>query len=165
MTRNERTSGGVCAAMRFLVALLALLALLGLAACAGTALPAADAPVVTIEFHGGLCADGGECRSVFVIRGDGMIVDPTRGDGPIKADPGQFARMLSAIASTDLQAMKARPFTGTCPIAFDGQEAIFTFRLAGGDLRLASCESELDPEHELFRAIREVLRAAEGPTN
>jgi hypothetical protein len=61
--------------------------------------------------------------------------------------------------------MRAKPFTGTCPTAFDGQEVIFTFTLATGDIRLASCESDLDPDHELFRALREVLRAAEGPTN
>ena len=42
---------------------------------------------------------------------------------------------------------------------------MFTFRVPGGDVRLASCEVELDPEHELFLAIREVLRAAEGPSN
>jgi hypothetical protein len=168
MERNERGLVDVSAAMRILAVLLGMLVLAGLVACGGApVLPGAQGvrPVVTIEFHGGMCADGGECRHAMIIRNDGTIIDPAQPMVTATADPGHYARMLSAIAATDLLAMKARPFTGTCPVAFDGQEVIFTFRLPAGDVRLASCESELDPDHELFRAIAEVLRAAEGPSN
>lgn len=143
---------------------LAIVAALWLVACAAPPAGEGAQPVVVVEWHGGLCADGGECRNAMVIRDDGSIVDPAQPMIPAQADPGLFARLRAAIAATDLRAMQARPFTGICPTAFDGQEAVFTFRVPGGELQLASCASDLDPEHELFRAIREVLRAAEGPS-
>jgi hypothetical protein len=40
---------------------------------------------------------------------------------------------------------------------FDGQEQIYTFATAGGPVRLASCEVEIDPSDPLFAAVESAL--------
>ena len=63
----------------------------------------------------------------------------------------------AAIAATDFAALKAKPFTGECPIAFDGQELIFEFATLAGTQRLASCEVDIDWGHPLFIAVAAAL--------
>ena len=46
-----------------------------------------------------------------------------------------------------------KPFTGECPIAFDGQKQIFEFSVGSTTQRLDSCESELDWSSPLFIAM------------
>jgi hypothetical protein len=104
---------------------------------AGTA-SAATAPIVTVTRHGGLCITGSECRSVFRI--DDRTIS---GDGYAsrRLAPGERAALLRAIGKLDLKAIRARPLTGTCPVAYDGQEAIYRFR--GFPARLPGCTYDL----------------------
>jgi hypothetical protein len=52
----------------------------------------------------------------------------------------------------------AVPFTGECPIAFDGQELTYTFHPAGrAPVTIASCEVAIDPADPLFHAIDLIL--------
>jgi len=50
-------------------------------------------------------------------------------------------------------ALKSHPFTGQCPIAFDGQELIFEFSVGTGTQRIASCEVDIDWGNPLFLAV------------
>jgi hypothetical protein len=119
--------------------------------------------LVTIESHGGLCADGGECRSTIQIRSDGAIVRAGAQPSIVAhAGTAQIARLESEIAAADLRALASRKFTGTCPTAYDGQEIVYRFPSPTGEIRLASCEVELDPTHPLFEAIAAVLSALGG---
>lgn len=150
--------------MRSLRVVLAAAVLAAVAASCGSPIAQTVQPLVTIQWHGGLCPEG-ECSRMMVIRTDGVIEDANLGEGSVRADPAAFTRLRATISETDLRSLAGKPFTGTCPTAFDGQEVVFTFRVPSGDFRLASCEVELNPEHPLFQAIQEVLRAAEGPSN
>jgi hypothetical protein len=58
-----------------------------------------------------------------------------------------------AVATTDFAAIRARPFTGECPVNFDGQETIYEFGAPGGTQRIATCETDIDPNHPLFQAV------------
>ncbi len=71
--------------------------------------------------------------------------------------PAALGALESAIASTDFAALKARPFTGECPTAFDGQEVVFEFGAPRGTERLASCEVEIDWGLPLFVAASTAL--------
>ncbi|HUQ44352.1 MAG TPA: hypothetical protein VM451_08120, partial [Candidatus Limnocylindria bacterium] len=68
-----------------------------------------------------------------------------------------MATLTNAIVTTDYAALKSKPFTGECPIAFDGQELIFEFAAPGGTQRVASCEVEIDWSHPLFIAVATAL--------
>ncbi|MFH0750694.1 MAG: hypothetical protein V2B17_02550 [Chloroflexota bacterium] len=115
-----------------------------------------DAPLVTIETRGGLCADG-ECHGVTVIRVDGSVA--LGGGGVARMPEAVVGPLRAVIAATDFRGLRAVPFEGVCPVAFDGIETVYTFETAHGPERLASCETAMDPEHPLFRAIAAVLEA------
>jgi hypothetical protein len=117
--------------------------------------------LVAVDSHGGLCADGAECRSSVEIRSDGAVLRGGQQPSILgHAEPAQVARLQSAIATADFRALASRTFTGTCPTAYDGQETVYRFPLPTGDVRLASCEVELDPNDPLFIAIADILSVA-----
>jgi hypothetical protein len=95
-------------------------------------------PLVTVVRHGGLCIDRSECRTVYRVT-DTRIT--AAGFLPRRLAPGERRALLRAIRALDLAAVRARPFTGTCPIAYDGQESIYRFR--GVSQPLASCTYDL----------------------
>jgi hypothetical protein len=136
--------------------LILLFSLFIVAAC--SALPVEpDGPLVVVSTRGGECPEG-MCTSRTVIERDGRVhrTEPDAMDvGRIPADT---ARALdAAIRSTDFELLRSRPFTGECPVNFDGQELIYEFSAPNGVERLASCEVEIDPAHPLFSAVEAAL--------
>src|SRR5688500_19692838 len=146
---------------------LAVLVVLGamLAGCqsipaVGSLLPG-SAPLVTVTVHGGECPEG-PCGSTTVIERDGRVHQTK----PVAAEMGALAGDLlaaldAAVRTTDFAAIRARPFTGECPVAFDGQEFIYEFGAPGGMERIATCETEVDPNDPLFVAISAALAAVQ----
>ena len=145
-----------------LALLLSLVALAGgsLGACnsAGTGeLVPGTGPLVTVQSRGGMCPEG-MCDTTVVLERDGRVHDgktPPTNHGRVNADA--YAALEAAIRATDFAAMKAKPFTGECPIAFDGQEQIFEFFVGTTTQRLASCEVEIDWSSPLFIAVAGAL--------
>jgi len=131
--------------------------MLGLSACSSvpsvaSLIPAAG-PLVTITTRGGECVDG-PCGSVTVIGRDGAVRTTEPAAAELGAlDPAVLAALDAAIKTTDFDAIRARPFTGECPVNFDGQEAIMEFGAPGGVERIATCESEIDPANPVFAAL------------
>jgi hypothetical protein len=114
-------------------------------------------PLVTVSTRGGECP-AGACESTIVVERDGRI----HATKPAAAELGTAPRDLigpldAAILTADFAAIKARPFTGECPVNFDGQEVIYEFSTPSGVQRIASCEVEIDPNHPLFAAVEKVL--------
>lgn len=160
--------------------ILGLIALLSLAACGAAARPTAQGSIapapsavaspeaqpsntpkigatdtlLTIRTEGGLCGPGG-CWSEKQIRADGTYqVSEASGaqkDGTLSAD--QIAALTQLIAAADFEQIRAQPFTGTCPIAYDGQKQIYTFQTLSGEQTIDSCEVAIDESSELFQAI------------
>jgi hypothetical protein len=121
--------------------------------------PAAG-PLVTITTRGGECPEG-MCEAVTIIERDGRlhVTKPEVADlGTIPT--AALAALDAAVRTTDFAAIRARPFTGECPVAFDGQETIYEFAAPSGIERLESCQSEIDPSHPLFAAITAAVQAA-----
>lgn len=122
--------------------------------------PAAG-PLATITVHGGECPDG-PCGGVTVIERDGRIHQTQPAAAELGQLPGDVLTALdAAVKTTDFDVVRARPFTGECPVAFDGQEFIYEFGAPGGTERIATCETEVDPNHPLFVAISAAMAAAE----
>ncbi len=135
-------------------------AIVALAGCSSAAevLPAAGlGPLVTVHSRGGMCPEG-MCDSRVVLERDGRVHDGATPETNLgRVSPNAYATLDAAIRSADFAALKSRPFTGECPVAFDGQEQIFEFAVAGGTQRLASCEVEIDWGSPLFIALASAM--------
>jgi hypothetical protein len=122
-----------------LVAAVLLAASFWAAVGAAVAAPAASVtPIVTLTRHGGLCITGSECRSTWriddaTIAGDRYV--------PRRLKATERAALLRAIAAIAAKYLRAHPFKGTCPVAYDGQESIYRFR--GFARPLPSCTYDL----------------------
>ena len=112
--------------------------LVGALAGAASASSDSSAPIVTVTRHGGLCVSGSECRTTFRV-GDEVVTG--KGYRARVLKPGERAALLRAIAKLDAAYLKAHPFKGTCPIAYDGQESTYRFR--GFPRSVASCTYDL----------------------
>jgi hypothetical protein len=98
------------------------------------------------------------CQAAWTIQGDGRIL--TQGDDPAevgRADGAAMTALAAAVRTADYQAIRSRPFTGTCPVAFDGQEVVLEFHAPEGVQRIASCETDIDWTHPLLAATLAAL--------
>jgi hypothetical protein len=127
-------------------------ALAGCDAAANLGVPGTG-PLLTVSLEGGMCMDG-PCDSAVMLERDGRVhsaAKPPNDLGRVSAQA--YAALDAAIQATDFDAMRAKPFTGECPIAFDGQKQVFEFSVGGTIQRLDSCESELDWSSPVFIAM------------
>lgn len=163
--------------------LLLLVALLVLAACGGStptpsptsstptgATPTSAAPeptsvpgstseaqpgvLVTYETRGGECP-GGPCGMKAVISRDGTV--ETSDGMSTRLDDQAIARLADVIEQADWEAILSVPFTGECPVNFDGQEQIYTFTVNGEAVTVASCTVQVDPNAEPFLTVQLIL--------
>ena len=139
------------------------LVVLVLVACAPAAmtslLPAAVGPLMTVTTRGGECPEG-PCGSTLAIERDGRLLQIAPESLVIgQVPPETLAALDAMIKATDFAVIRARPFTGECPVNFDGQEVIYEFGAPGKVERIASCETEIDPDHPLFVAVQAALAA------
>ncbi len=142
-----------------LAALMAGAAILG--ACSPGAiaslLPSAG-PLVTVSTRGGECPDG-PCGTTVTLHRDGTVREATLPpDEPVGtvAAP-QVAAVEAAIRAADFAGLRARPFTGECPTAFDGQEIVFEFTTPTGIETISTCEVEVDLGAPVFVAVGAAL--------
>jgi hypothetical protein len=120
--------------------------------------PVAGGALVTVTTRGGECVNG-PCGGTTVVERDGRIHQTV----PTAADLGQvppdvLTALDAAIKTTDFDVIRARPFTGECPVNFDGQEFIYEFGAPTGLERIATCETEIDPDHPLFLSVTKALQ-------
>lgn len=130
----------------------AVVALAGCSSGVSVPLPGVG-PLMTVQMRGGMCPDA-QCDNTVVLERDGRVHDgetPATDLGRVSGNAN--AALDAAIRATDFAAMKSKPFTGQCPIAFDGQELIFEFSVGGATQRLASCETDIDWGSPLFVAV------------
>ncbi len=132
----------------------------GLAGCSsgvGVPIPGTG-PLVTVEMQGGMCPDDMCGDNSVILERDGRVhgaAKPPNELGRVNGD--NYAALDLAIRSTDFAAVKSKPFTGECPIAFDGQKLIFTFAIGSTTQQIDSCETEIDWSSPLFIAVTTAL--------
>ena len=126
-----------------------------LAACssAGSVDLPGTGPLATVNMRGGMCMEGA-CDNSVILERDGRVHSAAKPPNELGRVPAEaMATLTAAVQATDYAAIKAHPFTGECPIAFDGQEMIFEFGVGAGTQRIASCEVDIDWGHPLFVAV------------
>ena len=145
--------------MRGAIRVLATLAIAAsLLACNGTSIQLpGTGPLVTVTTRGGMCPEG-PCGGSVILERDGRVhaaAKPPNDLGRVSAEA--MAALTAAVNQTDFTALKSHPFTGECPVNFDGQELIFEFNVGSTTQRIASCEVDIDWGHPLFVALRVAL--------
>ena len=110
--------------------------------------------ILTIRTRGGMCMNGA-CWSERQINADGSFTaaDSTGAQTTGTLEATKVAELTQLIAATDFAQIKAQTFTGTCPIAYDGQEYIYTFQTVSGPQTLESCAVGIDDNSPLFQNI------------
>lgn len=109
--------------------------------------------LASVELRGGECISG-ICATVITLDADGRIHLAAKPPNDLgTATAAQVKALQDAIDATDFGALRKPAFRGTCPTAYDGQELIFQFTTAHGAERLASCESTLDFNAPVFKAL------------
>lgn len=142
-----------------------------LAACTNAAGGRAAETGMTVEFvlarSGGLClADSGEaalCQLSIIVRDDGTwqatgTERPAPAEGTVALGA---ASRLAAVVDDGWEVLTARPFTGTCPTAYDGQEVSYVVRRLPSDPNAAPGDAEVrevrsctyDLEHPGARSV------------
>ena len=157
----RRRPAAMSSALRVLLVVVAVLAVAACDRIGASLIPDRSGPVVTVTTRGGECFDG-PCGSVIAIAENGQVHQLE----PAPANLGEVSdEIMSAldaqIKTTDYAAIRARPFTGECPVNVDGHEVIYEFAAPGGVERIASCETEIDPDHPLFLAVDAALQAVD----
>ena len=121
--------------------------------------PVGSGPLVTVTTRGGECFEG-PCGSSIVIERDGTVHEAAKPPNKFGTVPPDLLSALdAAVKTTDFAVVRAVPFTGECPVNYDGQETIYEFGAPGGLERVASCETEIDPAHPAFAATTAALQA------
>lgn len=155
--------------MRFLCSLgLALLVALALASAAPTQPGGTDPdppPLVTVEVLGGLCLYGG-CYTRIDIHADATWHLAEGFGEPVSEASGtlggeRIERIATLIAAADFARLRAVPFSGTCPTAYDGPQFVYTFAVGEEPEVLDSCASDLQGVElttELTDALEEIYR-------
>ncbi len=102
----------------------------------------------------GTACNGG-CWSEKQIKADGSFTaaDSTGAQAAGTLGAAKVAELTQQIAAADFEQLKAQPFTGTCPLAFDGQEYIYTFQTVSGPQTIGSCKVGIDENSPLFQTI------------
>jgi hypothetical protein len=123
-----------------------------------TASAAPPGPLVSVETRGGHCVAGAPCGSIVVLDSDGRVRAASEPPIELGTVPSEdVTGLVTLIETTDFEAIRAHPFTGTCPVAFDGQEVVYEFTTSVGVERIESCVTEVDPRHALFEAVAGIL--------
>jgi len=134
-----------------------LVAALALTGCSSNLAVPGTGPLLTVSTRGGLCP-AGACDNSVILDRDGRVHSAAKPPNDLgRVDAQAMAALTAAIQATDFTAIKAHPFTGECPVNFDGQELIFEFTAGAGTQRIASCEVDIDWGSPLFVAVSVAL--------
>jgi len=113
--------------------------------------------LIKIEATGGLCPYG-ECNSELIIFNNGFYNSSTNNkqEKVGNLDEIDLLDLKQLIKNSNFKDIKSKPFTGTCPIAYDGQEDIYTFFFDKGTESISDCNYELNYDEGLFAKLIEI---------
>lgn len=112
-------------------------------------------PLLEMRSRGGLCPNG-ECDSTTLITADGRVFQNNSLQKTIS--PEKMQKLVTLILDSDFEAIKSRKFTGTCPIAYDGQETTYNFYTPDGVESISSCQVEIDYTSPLFAEVANITQ-------
>ncbi|HEY0220660.1 MAG TPA: hypothetical protein VGC58_00360 [Candidatus Paceibacterota bacterium] len=112
--------------------------------------------LIKIYSHGGLCASGEMCESTIVITSLGKITKAGKDAGTVSS--GDLNNLISKINSANYEVMLKSKFTGTCPVAYDGQRFEYAFYSDKGEYIIDSCKVAINQNWELFVELNNIMK-------
>jgi hypothetical protein len=117
--------------------------------------------LVKVYTYEGSCMNNRKCESTFNIYADGAYGYNGQIEGTITQQ--QFSELLSAITGADYEEIKAQKFIGTCSVAHEEGEVVYTIRNTDNEVhRIASCQVEINIDAEPFKTIRNIQESTEN---
>lgn len=104
--------------------------------------PESSQLLASVTYSGGLCISGQSCESVVTIHQNGTVERDNEAVAQLPQE--KLLLLVDEINEADYVAIMNQPFTGTCSVAFDGQELTYTFYLSGSTQVLPSCTYDLE---------------------
>jgi hypothetical protein len=108
--------------------------------------------LLKITRTGGLCPYGG-CHQELILDTEGAYTltdgDTLTQQGII--DKSKISQLAEVINHANFNQIKAQPYTGICPTAYDGSEVTYTFCTSKGIESISSCKIAIDEHQPLFQ--------------
>jgi hypothetical protein len=115
--------------------------------------PKSEIFLVKIKFQGGMRATttvpGLLIKPDGIYRSSNGVNQPKSG---VLSQP-ELHLLKQRIKQADFKTIKSTPFTGTCPIAFDGIEIVYLFQTNRGIEELSTCKYAIDGKSPLFQQL------------
>jgi hypothetical protein len=112
-------------------------------------------PMAMLKMHGGLCMEGAKCETVLMISETGVVY--VNDEPKAELSDAELDTLVTEISSVDFARIKGSKFSGTCPIAFDGQESTYTFYLASDMHVLPDCTYQIDESKGAFKTLKSLI--------
>lgn len=114
--------------------------------------------LLEIKSIGGDCPNQ-TCDTHFSVQYNGAWTSQSFGkkiQGTVNQD--SILNFQEEMENANFIAIRSKPFTETCPTAYDGQEYTYIFYTSHGKETLSSCQTAIDFESPLFQAVNEIQK-------
>lgn len=100
----------------------------------------------------------GACGTTLILEFNGRVHQPVKEPNELgSVEPDRVVALQQSIAEADFEEIRSHPFTGECPVNFDGQELVLEFATVTGTERIESCQVEIDWNSPLFATVTAVM--------
>jgi hypothetical protein len=114
-----------------------------------------DQQILKVYSHGGLCMKDQQCSNTTILTKDGSVLKESQKTK--KLTPQEITQLRDIIKNTNFSKIKSGKFTDVCPMAYDGQEIIYTIYASDTTEELPSCTYNIDPNDPLFNFIHKKI--------
>lgn len=122
--------------------------------------PTKDPFLLKVRKSGGFCPDN-QCFSELTILQNGTYrYEDAQKTGTGKLSRRAFTQLKRRLARLNIEQVRSKPFTGTCPIAYDGPETFYRFLIGNTVEEISDCKSAIDPQDPLFQQINRLYDKA-----
>lgn len=118
--------------------------------------PIKDPFLLKVRKTGGMCRLNSCDRELTILRdGTYRYADATK-TGTGRLSRKTFTRLKQRLSRLNLEQVRSKPFTGTCPIAYDGPETLYRFLIGNTVEEVSDCKVAIDPRDPLFQQLNQI---------
>lgn len=111
-------------------------------------------PIVEVRFEGGLCPES-VCSTTYTFHENGEVM--MNGEVRLTLNENRVNNLKELISEANFEDIRSNPFSGTCPSAYDGREATYTFYPEDKQEIIPSCTYNIDDTMPLFAEVGRII--------